>query len=181
MQVLCLLHVHVLWHVEICRQTFMLKIVFVCSGMKLLDDTNPGRADVKSNDSALQTIVLPILIVIALLAISLAILYAFLRHFRLKRKEDATETNQQVVTLCIRTNKLTASMQCWRRVFQPVILLFDRIYRPSFSSRLFTIYALSYTAPSEHGLACNTQKFPKFLCRTFTIYRNSYLPPSASK
>jgi hypothetical protein len=106
------------------------------------------------------------------LAVSLAILYAFLKHFIQKRNANATETNHQVVTVCIRTNKLTVSMQCWRRFLLPVILLFDRIYGISFSSRLFVIYALSYTGPSEHGLGGATQKFPKFLCRSFTTYQN---------
>jgi flagellar basal body-associated protein FliL len=74
------------------------------------DDTNPRHTAENGNDSVLQNIVLPILIAVALLAISLAILYAFLRHFRQKRKANETETNQQVVTVCIRTNKLTVSM-----------------------------------------------------------------------
>ena len=151
--------------------------------MKLRGDTTPGLTALNSNDhnSALQNIVLPILIVLALLAFSLAILYAFFRQFRLKREANATETNQHVVTVCIRTNKLTISMQCWRRYCQPVILLFDRIYGPSSSSRLFIIYALSYTARSEHGPGGATQKFPKFPCRSFTTYRNFYSPPSPSK
>lgn len=114
----------------------MLKILFVSSGMKLRDNTTPGLTQVNSNDHnlALRNIVLPILIVLALLAISLAILYAFFRQFRQKRKANATETNQQVVTVCIRTNKLTLSMHCWKRFFQPLILLFNRIYGPSFFS-----------------------------------------------
>jgi L-lactate permease len=145
--------------------------------MRLPVKTTPGLAALNSDDnnnSALLHIVLPILISIALLAVSLAILYAFLKHFRQKRKANATETNHQVVTVCIRTNKLklTVSMQCWRHFLLPVILLFDRIYGPSFSSRLFVIYALSYTGPSKHGLGDATQKFPKFLCRRFTTYRN---------
>jgi len=143
--------------------------------MRLHGNTTPGLAALNSNDqenSTLKNIVLPILIVIALLAISLAILYAFYRQFRQKRKANATETEQQVVTVCFRTNKLTVSIQCWRRFFQPIILLFDRIYGPLFSSRLFIIYALSYTAPSEHGLGGDTQKFPKFLYRSFTTYQN---------
>jgi hypothetical protein len=132
----------------------MLKILFVSSGMRLRDNTTPGLTEMNSNDhnSALRNIVLPILIAFALLAISLAILYAFFRQFRQKRKANATETNQQVVTVCIRTNKLALSMHCWRRFFQLLILLFNRIYGPSFSSWLFIIYALSYTAPSERGL-----------------------------
>ena len=101
--------------------------------MRLQDKTTPGIAALNSDDnnnSALLHIVLPILSVIALLAVSLAILYAFLKHFRQKRKSNATETNQQVVTVYIRTNKLTLSMQCWRLFLLPVILLFDRIYGP---------------------------------------------------
>jgi hypothetical protein len=96
MFILSLLHVHVLWYFEICH-TFMLKILFVSSEMKLRDDTTPGLTVVNSNDnSALRNIVLPILIVLALLAISLAILYAFFKQFVQKRRENATETNQQV-------------------------------------------------------------------------------------
>jgi hypothetical protein len=151
--------------------------------MKLRDYTTPGLPAVNSNDqdnSALRNIVLPILIALALLAISLAVLYAFLRQFSQKREANATETIQQVLTVCIRTNKLTAC-SVGDFSFQPVILLFNRIYGPSFSTRLFIIYALSYTAPSEHGLGGATQKFPKFLCRSFTTYRNSYLLPSPSK
>jgi len=150
--------------------------------MKLQDDTSPElRKENSDGDAALRNILIPILVVIALLAISLAILYAFLKQFRKRREENATETNQQVVTVSIHTIKLTVSVQCWTRFFQPVTLLFDRIYGPSLSSRLFMIYALSYTAPSDHGLGGATQKFPKFLCRSFTIYRNFYLTPSPSK
>jgi len=76
--------------------------------MKLHDNITPVQTEVKNDDdSALRNIVLPILILIALLAISLAILYAFLRQLTQKKKENATETNQQVVTVCIRTKKMT--------------------------------------------------------------------------
>jgi flagellar basal body-associated protein FliL len=80
--------------------------------MRLPDNTTPGVAalDSKDENSALRNIVLPTLIVVALLAVSLAILYVFYRQFIQKRKANATETNQQVVTVCIRTNELTVSM-----------------------------------------------------------------------
>jgi cell division protein FtsW (lipid II flippase) len=107
----------------------MLKTLFVSSGMRLRDNTTPELVEVNSNDqnSALRNIVLPILIALALLAISLAILYAFFRQFKQKRRANTTETNQQVVTVCIRPNKLTVSMYCWRHFFQPLILLYLRL------------------------------------------------------
>jgi hypothetical protein len=97
-------------------------------------------------------IVLPILTVLLLSAVSSGILYAFFRHFK-KNTTTPTENNQQVVAVCVRTNKLTVSMQCWRRLFQPVIFLFYCMFGPSFFSRLLIIYALrvSYTSLSEQS------------------------------
>jgi flagellar basal body-associated protein FliL len=64
--------------------------------MKLHDNITPKHTEVNSDDnSVLRNIVIPILILIAFLAIAVAILYAFLRQLSRKKKENATETNQQ--------------------------------------------------------------------------------------
>jgi hypothetical protein len=100
MQSVSLLHIHIPWNVQIC-QAFWLKILSVPSGMRLRENTTPESTAVDSNDhynSVLRTIVLPILGGFALTAISLAILYAFFKHCKQKRKGKATATNQQVLT-----------------------------------------------------------------------------------
>jgi hypothetical protein len=118
MSVVTLLYVHILWHVEIC-QAFKLRILSVSLGMKVRNEVN-SREDTGDSVQVLQ-IVLPILIVLVLLAISSAILFLFFRHFKQKDKAESTENNQKVVTVCVRTNKLSVSMQCWRHLFQTVI------------------------------------------------------------
>jgi hypothetical protein len=150
MSVVSLLYVHILWHVEIC-QAFMLRILSVSLGMKVRNVNDVNSTEDPADDDPLR-IVLPILIVLVLLAISSAILFAFFRHFKKKDTEEPTKNNQQVVTVCVRTNKLTFSMQCWRRLFHRSYLLFYCMFGPSFSSRLVITYALSYTSLSEHGL-----------------------------
>lgn len=65
--------------------------------MRLRENTTPESAAVDSNDSytaTLRNVVLPILGGVALVAILLAILYAFFKHFKQKRKAKASDTNQ---------------------------------------------------------------------------------------
>lgn len=82
------------------------------------ENTTSESTAVDSNDhynSVLRTIVLPMLGSVALTAITLAILYAFFKHFRQKRKGNTTETNLQALTLNVHTNDFTVSMRCWTR------------------------------------------------------------------
>jgi hypothetical protein len=62
--------------------------------MRLRDVTTPEVPDVDSNEdykSVLRNVVLPVLGSLALAAVSLAILYAFFRHFKQKRKAKETQ------------------------------------------------------------------------------------------
>jgi O-antigen/teichoic acid export membrane protein len=60
------------------------------------DVTTPEVAEVNTDDdykSVLRAVVLPLLGCIAIAAVSLAILYAFCKHFKQKRKAKETQDN----------------------------------------------------------------------------------------
>jgi hypothetical protein len=66
--------------------------------MRLRDNTSPTPAAVGSDDdynSVLRTVVLPVLGGLALCAVSLAILYAIFKHFKLKRKAEESQDNSR--------------------------------------------------------------------------------------
>jgi flagellar basal body-associated protein FliL len=72
----------------------MLNILSVSLGMRLREVTPDSAAKGSGDDQyPVLHIVLPILIVLALLAISLAILYAFFKNFKQKSEAGAKETN----------------------------------------------------------------------------------------
>jgi phosphotransferase system glucose/maltose/N-acetylglucosamine-specific IIC component len=66
--------------------------------MELRDNTTPVSSTGGSDDvydSTLRKVVLPILGGLALIAVSVAILYAFFKHFKLKRKAREGQTSHQ--------------------------------------------------------------------------------------
>jgi hypothetical protein len=66
--------------------------------MRFRDITTPESAAAGSDDeynSMLRTVVLPILGGLALTAVSLAILYAFFKHFKQKRKVKEGQTSHR--------------------------------------------------------------------------------------